>query len=260
MHRFFLNCLFAMALCACEVSPAQTQITQVPTNTPTQAILAHDTATVLPSPTVTHTLVSITAMITPVPTNTETSQAAIANYLAAQKNPILTNEEKIKIAIDTYFTLRYEGQKAVAAQDFSPLVEDSTLDWVKKEIDKREIELYIACMFDLDYQSYKFNLDYSSIVIKDDQAEISLMESHKVVFKAVAPQASEMSGLSHQITLHKKNGVWVIYEDQYRDENTQLIASSTKENIKKQVDANYAANGGNNLDNSETEKCQTIIH
>jgi hypothetical protein len=52
----------------------------------------------------------------------------------------------------------------------------------------------------------------------------------------------------------------VIYEDQYRDENTQLIASSTKEEIKKQVDANYAANGVNNVDDPKTEKCQSIIH
>ena len=144
MHRFFLTCLFVMALCACEVSSVQTQTTIVPTKTPTRAELAQDTPTVLPTPTATHTLVPVTATIRAVPTNTETSQAAIANYLAVQKNPDLNDEEKIKITIDTYFTLRYEGQKVVAAQDFSLLVEDNTLDWVKKEMDKREIELYIA--------------------------------------------------------------------------------------------------------------------
>ena len=86
------------------------------------------------------------------------------------------------------------------------------------------------------------------------------MESHQVVFNAIAPQVSGMSGVSHQIALHNKNGVWVIYQDKYKDENTQIIASSTKEDIKKQVDENYAANGENNLDNPETGKCQNIIH
>jgi len=258
MHRFFLISLIVIALCACEVPPAQTQLPQVLTMPPTATELVQDTPIVLPTHTA--TVAPITATITPLAANTETSQVAIANYLAAQKNPDLNNQEKIKIAIDTYFTLRYEGQKAVAAQDFSTVVEDSTLDWVKKEIDKREVELYIACMFDLGYQSYKFNLDYSSIEIKEDQAEVSLLESNRVVHNAVVPQVSEMSGMSHQITLHKKNGVWVIYEDQYRDENTQLIASSTKEEIKKQVDANYAANGVNNVDDPKTEKCQSIIH
>ena len=232
MHRFFLVCLFVMALCACEVPPAQTQPTQVQAKTPTLAELAPETSTILPSATATHTLVPITATITPVPTNTETSQVAIADYLAAQKNPDLNDEDKIKITIDTYFTLRYEGQKAVAAQDFPPLVEDNTLDWVKKEIDKQEIELYITCMFDTAYQSYKFDLDYSSIEIQKGKAEVLLMESNQVIYNAVAPQVSELSGMSHQITLHKKNGVWVIYQDQYRDENTQLIARSTKEEIK----------------------------
>jgi hypothetical protein len=258
MHRFFLVSLIVIALCACEVPPAQTQLPQVPTMPPTATELVQDTPIVLP----THTaiVVPITATIAPLAANTETSQVAIANYLAAQKNPNLNNQEKIKIAINTYFTLRYEGQKALAAQDFSAVVEDSTLDWVKKEIDKREIELYIACMFDLGYQRYEFNLDYSSIEITGDQAEVSLTESNQVVQNAAAPQVSEMSGMSHQITLHKNNNGWVIYEDQYRDENTQLIASSTKGEIKKQVDANYAANGVNNVDNPETEKCQSIIH
>jgi hypothetical protein len=260
MHRFFLTCLFVIALCACEGPSAQTHTTQVSTKHPTQAGLAEETPTVLPSPRALHTFVPIRATIMPVQTNTETSRVAIANYLAAQKNPDLNDEEKIKITIDTYFTLRYEGQKVVAAQDFSSLIEDNSLDWVKKEIDKREIELYIACMFNTSYKSYNFDLDYSSIEIKKDTAEALLIESNQVVHNAVAPQVSEMSGLSHQITLHNRNDGWVIYQDQYKDENTQLIASSTKEEIKKQVDANYAANGANNPDNPETEKCQTIIH
>jgi hypothetical protein len=115
-------------------------------------------------------------------------------------------------------------------------------------------------MFDTGYQSYKFDLDYSSIEIKKDTAEVVLMESNQVVHNAVAPQVSELGGLLHRITLHRKNGVWVIYQDEYKDDYTELIASSTKEEIKKQVDKNYAANGKNNLDNPEAEKCQTIIH
>ena len=74
------------------------------------------------------------------------SQIVISNYLAAQQNPNLSDEEKIKAAIDAYFTLRYEGQKLLEAQDFSALLEDDSLDWVRKEKDKREIELYIATL------------------------------------------------------------------------------------------------------------------
>jgi hypothetical protein len=91
-------------------------------------------------------------------------------------------------------------------------------------------------------------------------AEVVLMESNQVVENAVAPQVSEMGGLLHRITLHRKNGVWVINQEEYKDDYTELVALSTKEEMKKQVDANYVANGKNNLDNPEAENCQTIIH
>ena len=50
------------------------------------------------------------------------SFVAISNYLHAQRNPKITQEEKIKTAIDAYFALRYEGQKLMRQQDFSLLL------------------------------------------------------------------------------------------------------------------------------------------
>lgn len=174
------------------------------------------------------------------------SQAAISNYLAAQHNANLSDEEKIKTAIDAYFTIRYEGQKLVKAQDFSVLVEDNNLAWVNKEKDKREIELYIASLFDLAYQSYKFTLDYDSIEIKDNEAVVHLKQNHQVAYKAVAPQVSKLSGLPHTITLHDKNGIWTIYKDEYEDEYTRLLETTTKDEVKQQVNKNYRISQENN--------------
>lgn len=171
--------------------------------------------------------------------NTQASRAAISDYLAAQQNTDLSDEEKIKVVIDAYFTLRYEGQKAVREQDFSSLVEDNNLDWVKKEQDKREIELYIASLFDLGYQSYKFSLNYDSIEIEGDQAVVQLRESHQVVFNAIAPEVSGMANLKHIIMLHNKKDGWVISGNQYQDELSQALDSMAKEDIKKRVDENY---------------------
>jgi hypothetical protein len=53
-----------------------------------------------------------------------TTQIAFSNYLAVQQNEDLSDEEKIKAAIDAYFTSRYEGQKLLEQQDFSPLLDD----------------------------------------------------------------------------------------------------------------------------------------
>ena len=39
------------------------------------------------------------------------SEVAISKFVAAQSNPQLSDDEKIKAVIDAYFTTRYEGQK-----------------------------------------------------------------------------------------------------------------------------------------------------
>jgi hypothetical protein len=168
--------------------------------------------------------------------------------LEAQHNPDLSEEERIKIAIDTYFTLRYEAHNSVMEQDFSSLLSDGTLDWVTKEKDRREIERYIDCMFDTGHQSYKFNLDYASIEIKNGNAVALLTESNRV-------GGSKMGGMSHKITLSKQHHGWVIDNDEYRDELSRGMEHRSKEDIKKQVDENYAMDGGR-----DTAKCQNIIH
>lgn len=167
------------------------------------------------------------------------TRSAISNYRAVQKNSQLPDEDKIKSAIETYFVTRYEGQKLLEMQSFSILVDDDASSWVKKEKDKREIELYVAQLFELSYQSYDFQLNYGSIDIQNNKATVSLKESHQVVFQAIAPEVSEMSNLEHIITLHQKQDGWVITDDQYSDELTQALAYKSKDEIKKQVDENY---------------------
>jgi hypothetical protein len=167
------------------------------------------------------------------------SEAAISRHIVAQSNPQLSDDEKIKAAIDAYFTTRYEGQKLLATQDFSSLLEDNTLAWVQKEKDKREIELYLASLFDLKYVSYNYTLDYDSIKIKNNKATVQLRESHTVVFEALAPNDSELFNLQHVFTLHNKKGQWVIYKDEYQDELSEEMTQLSKAEIEKIVDQNY---------------------
>lgn len=176
------------------------------------------------------------------------SQIAISNYLAAQQNSDLSDEEKIKIAIDTYFTLRYEGQKTLIAQDFSDLIEDDTLDWVKKEKDKRDIEIYIADLYDTPYVSYSYTLEYDSIDIDKKKAVVQLRESNEVV---TMPDlvTSKMGNLPHTFTLHNKKGEWVIYKDEYKDEISEGLKHQPKEELLKQVDDNYQKSGNSSSGN-----------
>lgn len=147
-------------------------------------------------------LLSSVAATHPTAVNSKSvTETAISQYIAAQSNPQLSDEEKIKTAIDTYFTTRYEGQELLAAQDFSPVLEDNSLAWVQKEKDKREIEFYLASLFDLKYVTYNYTLDYDSIEIKNNKATVLLRESHTVVFEALAPEPSELFNLPHVFTL-----------------------------------------------------------
>ena len=130
------------------------------------------------------------------------SQIAISNYLAAQQDPNLDDEAKIKAAIDAYFTLKYEGQKLLEPQDFSILIEKEDLDWVKMEKDKRDIEIYVANLYESPYLKYKYTLDYDSIIISGNKATVQLRESNEVTTKRDL-STSYMGNLPHLFILHK---------------------------------------------------------
>jgi hypothetical protein len=167
----------------------------------------------------------------------------VANYKQVQSDARLTDEEKIKNTIDTYFKLRYESQKLLKPLDFSFLTANSSQawSWVEGEQDKREIELFIASTYNLNYVDYEYSLDYDSIVVRGEEATVRLRESHSVVFEAIAPEVSKLRGLEHVIVLRKTSAGWVIVSDKYQDELTQLMANETKDAIIKRVRLNRAA-------------------
>ena len=163
----------------------------------------------------------------------------IADYEAAQLNPSLSEDEKIKAAINAYFASRYESQKILNNIDFSPVLENATSTWANKEKEKREIEIYIANLFSLRYQTYSYRLEYDTIRITPSEAIVSLRESHEIVFEILSPDVSKMSDLKHEIILHKKQNKWVIFKDDYQDELSQLMNHKTKNEIILQVNRNY---------------------
>jgi hypothetical protein len=168
-------------------------------------------------------------------------RSVVSSYLEAQADSTLSDEDKIKNVIDTYFRLRYESQKLLEPQDFSFLSDDGpkTRNWAQREQDKREIELYVASTYRLNYVKYEYFLDYDDIEVENEvEATVRLRESHEVVFEAIAPEVSKLSGLEHVITLNKTRKRWVIVSDEYQDELTQLMANETKDEIIERVRLN----------------------
>lgn len=186
------------------------------------------------------------------------SQIAVSHYQAAQQNSELSEEEKIKSLIDAYFTLRYEGQKLLEAQDFSVLVEDNALGWVKLEKDKRYIELYSATLYNTPYVSYSYSIDYDSIQIDKNLALVQLRESNEVV---TLPDlvTSKMGNLKHTFTLHNKNGEWKIYKDEYQDEISEGLKHQTKEELITNVNKNYQ-NRGREFSTSAIKALASIVN
>lgn len=166
-----------------------------------------------------------------------------SHYLAVQSNPNLADEQKIANAIDTYFKLRYEGQRLLQPQDFSWLVFDSpkARSWASKEQDKRDIELFVASTYRLNYVKYDYSLDYEDINVKDREATVRLQESHSVIFEVMAPEISKLAGLEHVITLRKTNVGWVIVSDEYQDDLMRAMKYETKEELIDHVRSNRKA-------------------
>src|SRR5512139_2177116 len=72
-----------------------------------------------------------------------------ALYEKVQRDPTVSQEDKIKNTIDSYLRLRYEGQRRMQSQDFAFLVGESgeAQTWLRKAQDKQEIELAIAAAY-----------------------------------------------------------------------------------------------------------------
>ena len=144
------------------------------------------------------------------------SNAAIQKYQIAQKDSTLSDEEKVKSAIETYFTLGYESQKKLSQQDFSFLIDDNNQNWVKLEKDKLELLIYISTVFQTPITNYKFNIDYDKIEVNGENARVSLRESNEIT---TLPDlvTSRLGNLAHLITLHYVNDGWKINQDEYQD-------------------------------------------
>lgn len=164
-----------------------------------------------------------------------------ANYKQVQSDARLTDEEKIKNTIDTYFKLRYESRKLLKPLDFSFLMADTpqAQEWDQRERDKREIELYNAALYRLNYLKYDYFIDYKDIELKDGRANVWLSESHEVVFEAIAPQVSKLDGLEHVIRLVDTEVGWVIVDDKYKDELTRLMEHADKDSIIEHIQINH---------------------
>jgi hypothetical protein len=150
---------------------------------------------------------------------------------------------KIKETINSYFELRYEALKTLSLADFSNLStspENSvTSEWLQREQDRQDVELFIAETFNNHIVEYKFFLDYQNIEIKETKAVVTLLENNEVYYSSTPTIASMMANVKHTITFAKVNGSWKILDDQYHDDMIELVSALGKENVFNNIQYNH---------------------
>jgi hypothetical protein len=150
------------------------------------------------------------------------------------------DEGQIKTIIDSYFKIRYESSKQTEAQDLTPILaidQAEAQKWNAQEKDRDDLLKLEAKLFKLDYLSYKYSLDYQSIIITGGTDAIAtLLESNEVVFEILAPQVSKLANSQHVIYLKKTGMGWRIVRDDYHDDTVPPLNSPVdKENAKNSI-------------------------
>jgi hypothetical protein len=182
--------------------------------------------------------------------------------LSIKANAFLSNEtidtQQIKKIIDSYFDARGKSFNNLKLEDFDALIFASTSNSVMQtELEKLDLEIYHADLFQLRYQTYKYYLDFESIEfnLTTDIATINIIEGRDVVFEISAPTISKFRNVHHTILLKKENGDWKITSDQYEDFLWRILKSpnlsiSTLRNSLPEAKKNLAAQSGKGIQSS----------
>ena len=130
------------------------------------------------------------------------------------------DSQQIKKLINDYFEVRYQSINQLKRGDFSSLITDPYKSGKnQKELDKLDLEIYHANLFQLQYLSYKIYLDFGnlSVDLENNTASVDVVEGRDVVFEVSSPTVSKMRDIHHVINLLKEGDVWRIESDQYED-------------------------------------------
>ncbi len=182
----------------------------------------------------------MSTLLTDIPNNSANSSPLEISDLS--KNA-LADDEAIKNVINFYFGLRYKSQLSLEPVDFSVVAaigEPDSAKWLFQEQRRQKIQQAIVETFQLKWEWYQFEIEYLDIKIDADNAKVLLVENRWIQYLS-ASTPSGMANLTHQITLKKVSGQWLIVNDTYRDDLTAALEILTDEQLLKNIQQNYDA-------------------
>mgnify|MGYP005847530097 CR=1 FL=1 len=159
-----------------------------------------------------------------------------AAYRAAQADPTLTELERVRAAVDTYFLLHYESRLHDRAFDLGIVVDTST----KEGLALRDYELgrlqYNLANWRADRTvtlGYEYHPTYVGIVLEGDKADVRVAVQADLRNFTPRPRSGlfglniDSSGDFHMLQLARYPTGWRITADEYREETRRWYPLGT---------------------------------
>lgn len=166
----------------------------------------------------------------------------VTSSVQASYSDVINEKESIISLVNTYFSIRYRAILENAPYDFSSIIDfqhEPSKDWFTLENSHREIERFIFNLFGLTVIDFSFDLEIVQIEIEENKAKIILIENNSITYNISTTKSSKMRNLKHIILLQKSSGKWMLVQDNYLDDNHDLMGSLPVEVIFNNILSNF---------------------
>ena len=160
--------------------------------------------------------------------------SAVKEENESQNTEKLSEEEKIKELIKTYFDFYFESFKTLKIDNSieQNLFEENDDIFVYKKSHESQIE--VAKKLN-GYKNYNYNIEYDKLLINKNTAEVELFMSAKYVYGNMSDNTeSGMGNISFKFKLINNNGQWKIAKISSDHDNFRYFEETVNERIKEE--------------------------
>jgi hypothetical protein len=147
-----------------------------------------------------------------------------AAYRAVQADPDLTEETRVRAAVDTYFELKYESRIRGEALELSTVIDTASRagkalrDY---ELGRLQYSLRAWQSYGLVFKDYNYRPVYECIDVRGRTARVIIRPWADLTYADVPDQPGTSGGEQHEITLTRSTDGWKVVSDVYDDDFLQ---------------------------------------
>ncbi len=150
-------------------------------------------------------------------------------WLAAQRDPSLNEEAKVKSTIDTYFILKYESWKTGKLLDFGFLFDLGNTKAFEDYAYERGLHLVFLTgqsYWETPLVRYDYQPKYGKIKIEEQSSEVQVRPFAEIVRRNIG-RIETTPWANHELTLAKLDGTWLIRSLFTDDERHDIMPRGT---------------------------------